>query len=111
MKDDLVYIQHIRDAISSIEAYTSDGMKTFMTDKKTQDAVVRNLEIMGEASKNVSAKFKKENPDIPWRQMAGTRDRVIHEYFGVNIEMVWDIIAKDIPDLKEKLKPFLKGRK
>lgn len=108
MKDDKIYFLHIRDAIQRILDYTIDGKEAFFADTKTQDAVVRNLEIIGEAVKNVSAAFKASHLAIPWKQIAGMRDRMIHEYFGVNLKIVWDRVEQDIPDLKTKIEAILK---
>jgi uncharacterized protein with HEPN domain len=79
LKDDRVYLAHIRDAIERIVKYTSEGKSEFDHDEKTQDAVVRNLEIIGEAAKNVSDEMRANRPDIPWRRLAGMRDKLIHE--------------------------------
>lgn len=84
MKDDRVYLWHIRDCIERIVDYTREGRDAFLNDPKTQDAVIRNLEIIGEAVKNVSEDLKKFYPDIPWPRIAGMRDRMIHEYFGLD---------------------------
>ena len=74
----------------------------------TIDAVIRNLEIIGEAVKNISPEFRKKHLGIPWSKIAKTRDKLIHKYFGVDLELTWDIIKKDLPDLKEKIKNILK---
>jgi uncharacterized protein with HEPN domain len=88
VKDDRVYLWHIRDCIDRILDYTRDGQGVFLADTKTQDAVIRNLEIIGEAVKNISGDLKSVYPDIPWQRIAGMRDRMIHEYFGVNLQIV-----------------------
>ena len=80
-----------------------------MADTKTQDAVLRNLEIIGEASKLVSNEFKQRNPHVPWREMAGTRDRLIHEYFGVSLNMVWKIVEIEVPVLREQIASLLES--
>ena len=107
MKDDRVYLWHIRDCIRRIFSYTKDGKATFIADTKTQDAVIRNLEIIGEAVKNISAELKKAYPDIPWRRIAGMRDRMIHEYFGVNLEVVWERVERDVPELSQNVDRIL----
>lgn len=82
LKGDRVYLLHIRDAIQHILDYTKEGREAFLRDRRTQDAVVRNLEIVGEAVKHLGDALKSEHPEIPWKQIAGMRDRLIHEYFG-----------------------------
>lgn len=78
-----------------------------MSDSKTRDAVVRNLEIIGEAAKKVSEEFKSKYPDIEWKRIGGMRDKMIHEYFGINFELVWDVVDKKLPSLKKKIDFFL----
>jgi uncharacterized protein with HEPN domain len=88
VKDDRFYLLHIRDAIQNIFEYTKSGRDGFIADKKTQDAVIRNLEIIGEATKRLTTSTTDTRPDIPWKQIAGLRDVLIHNYFGVNLENV-----------------------
>ena len=99
MKEAIPYLMHIRDALQNIQDYTVEGETEFFSDKKTQDAVVRNLEIVGEATKNLPVEFKESHPDCPWKQMAGMRDKVIHEYFGVNLQIVWDTVKNRVAQL------------
>ncbi|MGB9758453.1 MAG: DUF86 domain-containing protein [Thermoproteota archaeon] len=107
-KDDLVYLNHILDAISKIEVYTRDiTYEQFMSNSLIQDGVVRQLEIIGEATKRLSNNIKEKHPEIPWKDIAGMRDKLIHEYFGVDLDAVWDTIKKDIPDLKTKLQTIM----
>ena len=108
MKDDRVYLAHIRDAVERILKYTSEGKSEFDRDEKTQDAVVRNLEIIGEATKNVSDEMRSNRPEIPWRRLAGMRDKLIHEYFGVNLTIVWQVVEQEIPKLGALLIEILK---
>jgi len=104
-RNDSAILQDIREAIDRVLSYT-EGFEysDFLNDDKTQDAVVRNIEIIGEAAKLLSEEAKKGFPDIPWEDIAGTRDKLIHDYFGVNIDIVWGIITDDIPLLRTKLK-------
>ena len=103
------YVEDIRIAIERIQRYTT-GMSRgqFEKDEKTQDAVIRNLEIIGEAAKKVSAATRRDNPAIPWQDLAGVRDKLIHQYFGVNFAIVWKIIRDDLPILLPELSEVLK---
>jgi uncharacterized protein with HEPN domain len=94
---------HIRDAIDRVLAYAEPGRDVFMADPMRQDAIVRNLEIVGEAAKQVPNEIRERSPEIPWRQMAGTRDKLAHDYFGVDLDLVWDVVAKELPSTREHL--------
>lgn len=107
MKDDRIYLLHIRDAIQHILDYTAAGKDGFLSDRKTQDAVVRNLEIIGEATKRVSPSLKGAHPDISWKPIAGMRDKLVHDYFGINLQLVWDVVERDLPALKLKVSQLL----
>lgn len=101
MRNDRTYLAHIRDAIETIEEYLKGvTYEKFTSGKMIIDAVVRELEIIGEASNNLSPQFKQENPKIQWRRMKDMRNFLIHEYFGVNTKVVWDTCKKDIPLFK-----------
>ena len=82
MKDDRVYLEHIRDALDDIRSYTSAGRAAFFADRMRQDATLRTLQVIGEAVKNLSDTTRSKQPHIPWKQIAGMRDKVIHDYFG-----------------------------
>ena len=107
MTDDRANLLHVRDAIERIFEYTADGQEAFFAENKTQDAVVRNLEIIGEAVKNLSRELRDAHTDIPWRQIAGMRDKMIHEYFGVNLQLVFDVVRLELPKLKDKVDTIL----
>jgi uncharacterized protein with HEPN domain len=107
-RDDTVYLHHILDAIESIEEYTK-GMSEneFLSDSMAHDAVVRQIEIIGEAARNVSDQFQNKYPKLPWAKMIGIRNKIIHEYFNVNFAIVWDTIKDDLPLLKKSIKKIL----
>ena len=103
-RQDAFIIQDIKEAIGRIVSYTSGiNYDDFLKDGKTQDAVIRNIEILGEAVKLLSEEAKERYPDIPWKAIAGTRDKLIHDYFGVNIDIVWNIAKNEAPWLSEQL--------
>ena len=109
-RSDLDYIKDILDSIENIEEFVK-GMDydDFLRDAKTQYAVVRALEIIGEAVKNISDDLKSKFPQIPWKAIAGMRDKLIHAYFGVDWEVVWLTIKKDIPKIKPFFEDILRG--
>jgi len=111
VKDDRVYLLHIRDAVERIMDYTGNGEKMFFEDTKTQDAVVRNLEVIGEAVKSLSADLRSAAPAVPWKQMAGMRDKMIHEYFGVDLKIVWAVVENELPRLKNAIHDLLEKNK
>ena len=103
-KDEL-FLQDIRRACEKIRRFTSDvGREPFLADEKTYDAVLRNLEIIGEAAKRVSEEARKRFPAIEWRKIAAFRDVVAHEYFGIDENILWDIVTNKVPMLMEQLK-------
>ena len=104
MTDDRLYLGHIREAAERIVLFARDGEQHFRRDLRTQDAIVRNLQVMGEAVKKVSAETRAAHPEIPWRDIAGMRDRVVHDYFGVSLEIVWDVATNHVPPLLAKLR-------
>ena len=109
------YKDYILDAITSIqeiEEFTK-GMRfeTFVKDKKTINAVIRSLEVMGEAVKKIPSEIRKKYPEIPWKYIAAMRDKLIHEYHGVDLEIVWEVTEKEIPPLKAKFEKILEELK
>ena len=100
MKSDRTYLLHIRDAIGRIEQYASHGHEAFLQEYHWQDGIVRQLEIVGEATKDLSAEFRQAHPLIPWQRIAGLRDVLIHDYMGVDMAAVWEVVQNRIPGLK-----------
>lgn len=100
-RDDAVYLRHILEAAEQITAYLSGlDEQAFMTTRMVQDAVVRQLEIIGEAAKNISSGVRGANPAIRWKDISGMRDKLVHQYFGVDLRIVWDTAQRDVPVLK-----------
>ena len=104
-KDPLVLVNHMLESISLIRGYTRNMTITeFKTRKETQDAVIRRLEIIGEAANKVSPEFREKHQDIPWRNISGLRNILIHEYFGVDLNLTWNVIKDDLPVLEKNLR-------
>ena len=110
-RDDLPYLRHILDAIGRIESYVSGVDEgDFLGNAEKQDAVIRQLQIVGEAAKRLSAELRAAHPDIPWREVAGMRDKLVHDYFGVDLRFVWVTVTEDIPDFKARIEAILEDR-
>jgi len=109
-KRDRVYLQHMIDSIQRIESYVSIGKKAFEKESHWQDAVIRQLEIIGEAGKRLSEDLRSKYAEIPWRRILGLRDILIHDYMGVDIQAVWEITQKNIPELKKHLQIILQEK-
>lgn len=108
-RDSRVYLEDILEATRKIMAYTGSLSKAaFLEDEKTFDAVVRNLEIIGEAVKKLPEDLRAQHPALGWKKMAGLRDILIHEYFGLDAEIVWDIVKNKVPPLDREVRAMLK---
>ena len=104
-----VYFEDVLKAILNVEEYVGNlSFEEFRENKLVQDAVIRNLEVIGEAVKNIPKEIKKEHSEIEWREIAGLRDILIHRYFEVNTRILWDIVKNKLPDLKKKVSKILK---
>jgi len=113
MKDDTIYLEHILEAIDKIEIAIQDtpNKDDFLDHEnwQTQEVVFRQIEIIGEAVKRLSSDFREKYSTTPWRQIAGMRDHLIHEYFSINYERVWETIQKDIPKFKQQVEHMLEN--
>lgn len=108
MRDDQVYLAHIMDALQQIATYTA-GMdyEAFLENRLVQDGVIRQFEVIGEATKNLSERLRNQYSFIPWKDLAGFRDKLIHQYFGVDLALVWKSVEQDAPTLKEGILKLL----
>jgi len=108
LKRNEVFIKHIRDEANFIISRTEDlEYESLIKDEVLKRALLRSLEVIGEATKNISPDFREKFPDVEWRELAGLRDKLIHRYFGVKWEIVWDVIRRRIPKLKEQIESIL----
>jgi uncharacterized protein with HEPN domain len=104
-KDPKIFLQHIIESIENIEDYTRNLSKgDFYDSVEKQDAVVRRLEIIGEAAKNLPEDFKKSHPEVSWHKAIGMRNVIVHEYFGIELDLVWDTATKILPDFKKQVR-------
>jgi uncharacterized protein with HEPN domain len=106
-KDPRVYLAQILERIDRILDYTTEGKEAFFADPRTQDAVIRNFEVIGEAAKRIPEQYRQAQPEIPWRELSGLRDVLIHQYEGVSIAEIWRIIEKDLETLRKVIKTIL----
>jgi uncharacterized protein with HEPN domain len=111
MKDDHLYLINIQESIERIEEYTQDGKDAFLDDKKTQDAVLRNLHTLAESSQRISNKLKEQSAQVDWRTLSAFRNVVVHDYLGISLEQIWDIVENDLPNLKKNISTILKNYK
>ena len=103
-KYDLVFIEHILDSINAIEEFSSGVTKEeIIKNRLKQSAIIREIEVIGEAAKNVSKSLKSKWKEVEWSNIAGTRDKMIHHYFGVDLDIVWNIVTLDLPNLKTEI--------
>lgn len=103
-KSDLIFVEHILESICAIEDFSSNiNKKGLITDRLRQSAIIREIEVIGEAAKNISQSVKEKYKAVLWREIAGTRDKIIHHYFGIDFDIVWEIIKSGLPELKEQM--------
>ena len=105
------YLQDILDAVNDIERFVADmSYEQFIKDKKTLNAVVRSIEVIGEASKRLPLSLKAKNSELPWKEITGMRDKLIHAYFGMDTETIWKTVKENIPQLKQTIKKMAKDQ-
>ena len=107
MRDDVERLKDILEAIEQIEKYSVNGRSAFEKDELIQTWVIHHLLILGEAAAKVTEEFREENADIPWSNIIGMRNILIHHYFGIDLDVVWAVVEKDMPNLKGVLKGYL----
>ncbi|MGA3164808.1 MAG: HepT-like ribonuclease domain-containing protein [Terriglobia bacterium] len=107
MKDEIVYLQHILECIRRIEEDTRDGHEMFLRMHTLQDAVLRNLQILSESTQHLSDASKDKHPEIEWKRIAAFRNFLVHNYLGIDIERIWEIVQRDVPALKRAAQEML----
>ncbi|PSF31074.1 DUF86 domain-containing protein [Aphanothece hegewaldii CCALA 016] len=100
MKENRIYLIHIRDCIERIKQYTVEGKNIFYEDLKTQDAVIRNLEVMSESVRKLPSEWKEAHPEILWEKIVGFRNRLAHEYLSIDLDIVWDVVDNYLSQLE-----------
>jgi len=107
MRNDRLYLIHISECVERVERYTAEGQKAFCADTKTQDAVLRNLHTLSESVQRLSDTLKVKHPGVDWRSIAKFRNVVVHDYLGIDLDQVWDIVEYDLPVLKRTIGSML----
>jgi uncharacterized protein with HEPN domain len=108
VKDDRLYLIHIKECIERVIMYTEEGKDVFFADIKTQDAVMRNLQILAESTQRLSDSLKELHPEVDWRNISGFRNVAVHEYLSIDLKMIWDIVEQDLPVLDEQIEAILR---
>ena len=109
MKDDRLYLHHMLERCHRITRFIGPGREAFMASEELQDAVIRNIEVIGEAAKRVSAEARSRMSSLDWKGICGMRDVLIHDYIGVDLDEVWNVVSSRIPELQAVLEQFLAG--
>jgi uncharacterized protein with HEPN domain len=103
VKDDRLYLIHIKECIERVILYTEGGKDFFFADTKTQDAVMRNLQILAESTQRLSDNLKEMHPEVDWRNISGFRNVAVHEYMKIDVRRIWDIVEQDLPLLEKQI--------
>jgi len=107
MRDDRERLLDILEAIERIEKYAAQGQETFERNELVQTWIVHHLQIIGEASRTLSADLKDQHPEVPWSKIIGMRNILVHDYFGIDVDVVWSVVERDLPDLKRQIEARL----
>lgn len=108
MKDHRIYLEHILESLSAVTQYVKDGESVFFNDRKTQKAVLRELQELAESTQRLSTGLKKQRPEIPWRDISGFRDVLVHDYLGLNLAHIWSIVENDLQPLRDAVNALLR---
>jgi uncharacterized protein with HEPN domain len=111
LKNGKLYLQHVLECADRIEKYTAGGKKDFVADQMIQDAVVRNLQILSESIQRLTPLYQTKYPDIPWKNIGQFRNVIVHDYLGIDVDVIWDILEKDLSSLKASVKTILDKEK
>ena len=111
MKDDRLYLLHMKECIERIESYTIDGRDTFISSNIVQDAVLRNLHTLAESTQRISDNLKSAHPEIDWKGISGFRNIIVHEYLGIDLTYCWKVVEHDLPPLKNAVCLMIEGRR
>lgn len=103
MKDDAVYLGHIQECVTKIEQYTKTGRAAFFASTLIQDGVIRNLQTLGQSVLKLSEGLKSAHPEVDWKSIMGLRNVLVHDYLGVNVTRIWEIVEQDLPEFKTKV--------
>lgn len=100
MKGDRLYLDHILECLDWVDSHTAEGEEVFLRDRKTQSAVLRELQTLSESSQRISGSLKSSQPSVPWEYIAGFRNVVVHDYLGLELQRIWQIVTRDLPPLR-----------
>lgn len=110
MKDDHVYLRHILECLDAIRSYTAEGRDAFLEDRKTRKATLRELQELAESTQRLSSSLKERHPELPWSDIAGFRNVLVHDYLGLSLKRVWAVIEMDLPPLRAAVEAMLSNR-